>query len=320
MKLRSPLVSLAASVVVVFIYFALTVERFGTPENVRTILATASVLGVVAVAVTFGLAAGAIDFSIAGHMALTGVLVAWLGERVPWAVAILLVLGVAVAVGLVNALVTVRFGVNPFIATLAMAGTLRGFAFVMAGSSAGVLISDGPLVELGQGRTAGVPNQVVVFVLVTIVGMVVMRSSTWGRGLLAVGGNQEAARLAGIGVRTTLTGGYVTVAVGAALAGLLLAGRTGAGIPQAANGQELLVFSAVILGGTALWGGRASVGGTVLGICLLTTLSNGLTLAQTSPYWQTILQGAALIAAVWAISRRQDRPQQSARTSATTAS
>lgn len=305
---RRPSMVLVVALVAVILYFVATVDRFGTIDNARTILASASVLGVVAVAVTLGLAVGAIDFSIAGHMALSGVMVAWLGQRIPWAFAVALVLLMAVAIGLANAAIAVRFDVNPFIATLAMAGTLRGLAFVMAGSSAGVLMSSGPLVTLGQGRSLGLPNQLIVFVIATLVAMFVLSSTTWGRSLLAVGGNQEAARLAGIPIRLTLTSGYLVVAMGASLGGLILAGRTGAGIPQAASGQELLVFSAVILGGTALWGGRATVSGTVLGILLLAALSNGLTLAQTSPYWQTMLQGAALIVAVWAIRRRQDRP------------
>lgn len=303
---RSPLAYLTLGLVIVATYFSITAERFGTINNFRTILASAAVLGVAAVAVTVALSTGAIDFSIAGHMALSGVLAAWLAERMPWTPAIVLTLAAGLLVGLVNAGIVVGFNVNPFIATLATAGSLRGLAFVFAGSSAGIFMDGGPLTEIGQGRILGLPKNLVVFAVVAIVAGVMMRWSRWGRSLLAVGGNPEAARLAGISVRRATVAGYVVVAAGASLAGLMLAGRTGAGIPQSAAGQELLVFGAVILGGTALWGGRASVPGSVIGILLLATISNGLTLAQTSPHWQTIVQGSALIGAVWAIRRQQE--------------
>jgi ribose/xylose/arabinose/galactoside ABC-type transport system permease subunit len=287
-------------------YFSVNTQFFGTTANFTSVAAGAAVLGIAAMGVTVALAAGSIDFSIAGTMALSGVVAAWLDGHVGGLLAIVGAIAAAVAVGAVNGVVVTRFQINPFIATLAMAGTLRGFAFLVAGSSAGVLVEDGPIVTLGQQKVLGVPLTIVAFALVAFAAFTLLRHLTAGRALLAVGGNPEAARLAGLPVARAHRAGYLVSAGAAGLAGVLLAGRTGSGLPQAASGQELLVYSAVILGGTSLWGGRATVIGSVLGILFVETLRNGLVLDRVSPYWQTILQGAFLIAAVWLVRQQQE--------------
>ena len=304
-SLASPLLYLAALLAASVAYFSLVNPFFGDFQNFKAIGAGAAVLGVIAVGVTLALAAGAIDFSVAGNAALAGVVVAWLDQRIPPGPAILAALGLATAVGAVNGVIVTRFRVNPFIATLALAGSLRGLAFVIAGSSAGIFIEGGPLVALGQQSIAGIPTPLLTFLAAGALAYIALAHTRYGRNLLAVGGNPEAARLAGIAVAPTQFAGYLISALAAGVGGILLAGRTGAGIPQAAAGQELLIFSAVILGGTSLWGGRASVVGSVLGILFLNVLYNGLVLEQVSPYWQTILQGALLIFAVWLVQRQR---------------
>jgi len=303
--LRSPELYLFAVLAATIAWFSLASPLFGTSANFTGLAAGAAVLGIAAMGVTVALAAGSIDFSIAATIALAGVVAAWLDGHVGGLLAIAGAIAAALVVGVVNGAVVTRFGINPFIATLAMAGTLRGIAFLVAGSSAGILVEDGPIVTLGQHELAGVPVPIVALAVVAVAAYLLLAHTPAGRALLAVGGNPEAARLSGISVAGAQRWGYVASAGAAGVAGVLLAGRTGSGLPQAAAGQELLVYSAVILGGTSLWGGRATIVGSVLGILFVETLRNGLVLERVSPYWQTILQGVFLIVAVWLVRQQQ---------------
>lgn len=302
---RSPLVYLATLLVATLVYFSATVEFFGTATSFKTIGAGAAGLGIVAIGVTLALAAGSIDFSVAGNMALCGVVGAWLTTKVPGGFAVVLVLLLALFIGLCNGLIITRFDVNPFIFTLAIAGSLRGVAYTMGGDVAAVPLEGTTVRWLGTGEIAGLPVPLVLLLLAAIVAGAVLRMTPFGRNLLVVGGGAEAARLGGIPVKRVQIAGYVISAAAAGIGGLVLAGRSGAGLPQAAFNQELLIFSAVILGGTSLWGGRASVLGSLLGILLINVLYNGLTLKQVSSYWQTILQGVLLILAVWLVQEKQ---------------
>ena len=178
-------------------------------------------------------------------------------------------------------------------------------AFVLAGSSVGVFINGGPIMGLGQASSLGLPNALWLLLISAGIGFLLLRHTPYGRRLLAVGGNAEAARLAGMPVGLLQLSGYLISALGASIGGILLAGRDGTAIPQAASGTELLIFSAALLGGTSLAGGRASIIGSVLGVLLFNVLYNGFALQSVSPYWQIILQGALLIVAVWLVQQRQ---------------
>jgi ribose transport system permease protein len=303
--LGSPLLYLAGFLIACIVYFSAVNQYFGDLENFKAIGAGAAGLGVVAIGVTVALAVGAIDFSVAGNIAMCGVLAAWASQHTTGAVAIVMVLAAATLVGLFNGLIITGFGVNPFIMTLATAGSLRGLAYVLGGSSAGTPLDSSAVRWLGQGTIAGLPVSLLLLLVVTAAAFWTLRSLPFGRNLLAVGGNAEAGRLAGLPVRRLQVAGYVIAAATAGLGGLILAARTNAGLPSAAGSQELLIFSAVILGGTSLWGGRASAVGSLLGILLINVLYNGLTLEQVSAHWQTILQGVLLILAVWLVQQKQ---------------
>lgn len=296
--LGRPVAYLAIAVAVVVALFTLVAPRFGTAANYVTILESSVTLAVVAVGVTIALAAGAVDFSVAGNAALAGVVAGVVGQSAGPEVGALAGLAIGLLVGLTIGTVVTRFDLNPFLVTLAMAGTLRGVAFVLAGSSVGVFIDSGPVLALAQEDTLGIPNSLLLMAVVAVVAWLFLSRLSLGRSFLAVGGNPQAARLVGIRSKTVLIAAYGISGTGAALGGLLLAGRAGVAIPQAGGGTELLIFSAVLLGGTALGGGRASVGGSLLGVLLISCLYSGLVLTRQSPYWQTILQGVFLIAAV----------------------
>jgi ribose transport system permease protein len=304
--LRSPLVYLAAALVVSLILFAAGAPDFLTARNLKDVAAGSAALGVIALGVSLALAAGAIDFSIAGTAALVGIVVARVDTTQPAALALLAGLAVALAIGLLNGLVVVRLGVNAFIATLAAGGAYRGIAYMLAGSSVGVILPNGLIKSIGLDGVLGIPDPAWVLAAAAAGAYVALRHTRFGRGLLAVGGNAEAARLAGLPAARMQVAGYVIAAVFAGAGGVLLAGRSTVAIPAAASGSELLVFSMVLLGGTSLWGGRASVVGTLLGVLFLNVLYNGLVLERVSSYWQTILQGALLILAVWLVQAQRE--------------
>lgn len=303
--LASPLIYISIVLVASLVVFTVTVPVFGTAGNLAGIGAASASLGIMAVGATLALGAGAIDFSIAGNAALSGAVAAIAGAHSSPEIGILVGLGCSLLIGLANALVVICFRVNALIATLAMAGSLRGMAFVMT-NSVGAFVDTGPLVTLGQGRVGVVPYSVFFFAVVAAAGVWLLRSTALGRSMLAAGGSADAARLAGIRTEAMQLVGYLVSAFAAGLAGLLLAGRAGVAIPQAATGTELLVFSAVLLGGTSLNGGRATVLGSVLGILLLNTLYTGFILLKVSTYWQTIIQGALLIIAVRLVQLRAE--------------
>lgn len=302
----SPLLYLTTFLIACLIYFSVANEYFGNWTNFKTIGAGAAGLGVVAIGVTVALAVGSIDFSVAGNLALCGVLAGKFSGHVPGGLVIVIVLLVAMLVGGINGAIITRFGVNPFIMTLAAAGSLRGIAFVIGGSSAGAQLDSSAVRWLGQGKLATIPVSLILLLVATAIALWLLRSMPLGRNLLAVGGNVEAGRLAGLPVKRLQVVGYVVSALGAGLGGLIIAARTGTGLPAAAESQELLIFSAVILGGTSLWGGRASAVGSLLGILLINVLYDGLTLQQVSSYWQTILQGILLILAVLLVQQKQE--------------
>ena len=303
--LASPLIYISIALLASLLVFIVVVPRFGTTRNLAGIGAASASLGVMAVGATLALGAGAIDFSIAGNAAMTASIAAVVAANTSPEIGIIAGLLAALLVGFVNATVTIRFRVNAFIATLAMAGTLRGISFVVS-NSVGVFVDSGPLVTLGQGKVGDIPYSVFFFVLVAVLGGWMLRATTLGRSMLAVGGDPAAARIAGIRTEPVQFIGFIASALAAGMAGLLLAGRAGVAVPQAATGTELLVFSAVLLGGTSLNGGRATVLGSVLGILFLNTLYTGLILAKVSPYWQTIIQGALLIVAVRLVQLRSE--------------
>lgn len=304
--IRHPSAYLAVLVVAVVVVFSLLSPQFGTVENYVTLASGSVSLGILALGVTIALAAGAADFSIAGNAALAGVIAGLVGESLGPELGFLVAIACGISIGAAIGLVISRYNLNTFLVTLAMAGSLRGMAFVLSGSSSGFFIDSGPSLSLGQGSTLGIPNAILVLFVAILASVLLLEHTSTGRTFLATGGNPEAARLVGIRTKSTVTLAYAVSGGAAALAGLLLAGRAGVAIPQAANGSELLVFTAVLLGGNRLSGGRSSISGSILAVLLVNALYTGFVLLKMSPYLQTIMQGALLILAVLVLRLQSD--------------
>jgi len=283
--------------------------KFATPANFANIGKDVAIMGICAAAFTLALTGGAIDFSIASVIAGAAFMMAYLMDlKIPWPVVVLLTLAAGAVVGLFNSLIVTRLQANPFIVTLATASIVRGALYQIAGGPAGKLIKDKSFIFIGQGTVGGFPFVILVMITVYIMAYIVLNLTHLGRRLCAVGGNPAAARHAGLNVRREVTVAYLISSMGAALAGIVAASVFAGGQPTIAIGWEFPIVTAVILGGTSLWGGTGNIPGTFIAMILLGMLRNGFLNADVSSYYQTVAGGALLIAAVaidrWRLARQ----------------
>jgi ribose/xylose/arabinose/galactoside ABC-type transport system permease subunit len=231
--------------------------------------------------------------------ALSGIVAAGVSGALSPVIGVPAAILAAMTVGLLNGVIVVRFGVNGFLATLIMAGAVRGVDYLLGKGPVGIRVTDD---FMGSVLTAEVGPFPIVFgivVLLALGGAFVMRWTTFGRTLLAVGGSPAAARLAGLDPSRTIMIGYLISGAAAGIGGIVLASRLGAGIPTAAANQELALFGAVLIAGTSLWGGRANVVGSIVAIVLLQIVYTGLVLSGYPERLQPILASVLLIASVW---------------------
>jgi sugar transport system permease protein len=278
---------------------------FATLGNVLNVLRTVSMLGVIAFGMTAVIIAGEIDLSVGAGVALSGCIVAWcsgalspaLGSALAVALGILAAMAVGAATGIFTGKMRQWFNVPTFITTLALFTALRGFANLITG---GFPLTDLPswFDFLGAGDLFGVPFPVYVFLTVFIFMHLLMKFTSFGRAVYAVGGNAEAARLSGIDVFSVKTTTLAITGVLTAVTGTLIASQIGSGTGTTATGMELDVIAATIIGGTSLFGGKGRVWGTLLGVLFLGCITNGMTLLNVSEYWQYVVRGAIILGAV----------------------
>lgn len=298
-----------AALVVLVVVLAVTQENFLTYANIMNILRTNAVLFVVAVGLTFVIISAGLDLSVGSMVALGGVfLAAMLSTGIPALLAVLLTILACTAIGaVVNGGLIAYGGFNFFVVTLAMLELLRGAALVL---SNGIPVStiQHPLIQvIGDGALNGFPIPVLIALLVGILGYVVLRWTRFGRSVYAVGGNDVAARLAGVNVKRVRFTVYAITALAAGIGAIMLTGRLTSSQPvSGAVGLELSAAAAVLLGGASFSGGTGSVAGTAIGVLFLGVVANGITLAGVPSYWQGIATGIVLIAAI-ALDRIRSR-------------
>jgi len=286
---------------VLVVYLSLTQENFLSPTNFANVLDTASVTLIVAVALTFTLLIGAIDLSIGAIIALTATTLWELITRtsLPVPVSILLAVTLAFALGFfVNGLLIGRVGLSFLVVTIATAYLFRGVAKLRTAGQDQSVFGVGLLDALRDTRLLGLPLTVWVAGAVFLVGLLVLRYTGFGRMVYAVGGNPEAARLAGINVTMVRVSVFGIAGALAGIASVVDVSRTTSASPNAQLGIELIAGAAVLLGGTSFMGGRGTLLGSLLGVLFLGILSNGLTLASVSSYWADVVSGVVLVAAI----------------------
>ncbi|MGR7023239.1 ABC transporter permease [Geodermatophilus sp. URMC 62] len=277
-------------------------DRFASVDNVLTILRLASVIGVVSVGMTFVIIGGGIDLSVGALVALASVWATTLAtqqmaEDVHWIVMVFTAVVVGAVAGLVNGVVIAYGRLAAFIATLAMLAAARGLAEIIANRRTQI-VKDQDFLSFFSGDVLGIPTLVIIFALVAIAGWVVLNRTTFGRRTFAVGGNAEAARLAGIRVQRHTVWLYVLSGVCCGIAAVMLMARTTTGSSTHGTLYELDAIAAVVIGGTLLIGGRGTIVGTVLGVVIFTTLGNVFTLNNLSSSAQAVARGVIIVLAV----------------------
>ena len=293
---------LALCLVLEIALFSLIGWHFFTPGNAGEIVRASAEIGLLALALTPVIVTGGIDLSVGSLLGLCAVVlgVTWRdgGWPLPAAAAAALLAGVAG--GGLNALLVARLGIPPLIVTL---GTYSLFRGVAEGVTAGVKnYSDFPesFLFLGQGRIGAVPSQLVVIVAAAVLFWLMIHRMAMGRTLRAIGFSPDGARHAGVSVSRRLAAVYVLSGLCAGVAALLYVSRLGQAKADAGTGFELMAITAVILGGTSIFGGRGSVGGTLLGLATLAVLQNGLRLADLPAELAGVVTAALLLAALGA--------------------
>lgn len=287
-------------VLAIAVFSILKTDAFFTTETLVNVLEQSAVLVVVAVGLTAAMVMFEFDLSIAAMASLCGVLVTGFQsfDGAAWPLAALETIVVAAAIGLVSGLIVAVINVNSFIVTLAMGTIVGGInQWYNNGQTISLGIDPG-FVALGRGKVAGVPNLVLIAAGVSILIWLLLSQTATGRNMYAIGGNREAARLAGIPIARVRVLAFVISAALAGLGGMMLAARSGSGFTSAGGSLLLQAFTACFLGSVTLRDGEFHVAGTVLGVLLLTTIFVGLTIVGVADYVQSWVTGGLLIVAV----------------------
>ncbi|MFF1348217.1 ABC transporter permease [Streptomyces sp. NPDC058322] len=301
-------ISLIGALIVVLVLFGLLNDNYLSLSNMQVIAEAATITGLLAIVQTVVIICGGLDISVGSQVGVASVVSAMVftttgsGAFLGMAAAV----GAGVLVGALNGLVIVYGRVNPTIATLAGLAAYKGLAQLMSdGRAQGYVLNDDMFIFLGRGKIAGLPVMVWILIVVAVTVHLLLKYTDIGRNLYAIGGNDTAARLAGISINKYLICVYTLIGVVAAVAGILLTARTGSGQPvSGSEGLELKAITAAALGGAALKGGKGGIGGTLLAVALLGCLENGLTVQGINTFWQNVAQGALLVIAVVIQQRR----------------
>ena len=295
-----PQLSLAIALCTLMAGLSLARPNFLNVANLINLLRQISINGILAVGVTYVLLTGGVDLSLGSVVALTGVIAAGLAHPGAHTVLVPIAMGVLVGgvCGGVNGWIVTRGRVAPFIATLGMMTAARGLALLASGGRPVSNLS-ATFTTIGGGDVAAVPVPILIFAAVAIASWVFLRNMRFGRYVYAVGGNEDAARAAGVNVRAVKMIAFTICGALAGVAGVVLAARITTGQPNAGIGYELDAIAAVVIGGTSLSGGVGSISGTVLGALLIGVINNGLDLLNISSYYQQIVKGVIIVGAVW---------------------
>jgi inositol transport system permease protein len=294
--------------VILFVGLALSLltDTFLSVANFTNVARQISINGILAVGVTFVLLTAGVDLSLGSVVALSGVACATFAHPGDHSVFVPIAVGLltGAACGLVNGVLVTRGGVAPFIVTLGMMTIARGLALIFSGGR--------PVADMSNELTAlagdffGIPIPMLCFAGVAAAAWFFLRNFRLGRHIYAVGGNENAARAAGVPVEQVKLFAYGLCGLLAGLAGVVLAARITTGQPNAGQAYELDAIAAVVIGGTSLAGGVGTITGTLLGVLLIGVINNGLDLQGVSSYYQAVIKGVIIVGAVW-LDRRQAR-------------
>lgn len=291
------LVLILAIIGITFIFTYLNKNYLSTTNFINILLAT-SLTGLVAIGHTYLIIAGLNDLSPGSLAAFAGVFGALLSKRgMPFYLVLPVTIVVTGCVGLFNAWMVNKIHIEAFIATLVTQSIIRGVAYIISGGIA-IAITDKAFIGMGKTRQLGIPLPIWILIAAYVIFGYILAKTTFGRSIYAIGGNREAARLAGLNPEKIVVTTYVIMGALCGLGGIILAGRMNSGQPSAGVNLEFDAITAVILGGVSFIGGVGSMGGTVLGVILIQAFNTGLTMVNVPSFWQYVAKGMLLLIAL----------------------
>jgi len=290
---------LLVALIILFVILSLVAPNFLTARNMLNVFRQVSFVGIIACGMTLALISGNVDLSVGSVVALSSSLLGVLYAKLGWPIwlAAVTVLIEAAVVGIIAGLIRVRWKIPALIVTLALMISLRGMAFVLTNAFP-IPITDERFAYWGGGYILGIPVPAIIFLIIAAIFIFISTRTVYGRSVYAVGGNEEAARLSGIQVNFIHVSILGMTAFLSAISGILLTSRLTSGYAGVGVGWEFDAIAAVLIGGTALFGGEGTIVGTLLGVLFVGLLANGMVLLGVNPYLQDVARGAIILLAV----------------------
>ncbi|SFL40758.1 L-arabinose ABC transporter permease AraH [Halanaerobium salsuginis] len=285
--------------VIMFILLSIFVPYFFTWRNMLGLALSVVTIGIIANTMMFALGSGDFDLSVSSTVAFSGITAAVV-INATGSVILGIVSGILAGgfVGLINGYSIAKLGLNALITTLATQMIFRGMAFILSNGRA-VGISKAGFFKLGNSMIFGIPTPIWILIISFIIFGILLNNTVFGKNTLAIGGNTKAAELAGINVNITKIIIFTAQGFMAGFAGVILASRMTSGQPNAAQGLELDVISACVLGGVSLNGGIATISGVIVGVLIMGMISNALNLLNVATFYQYVVRGAVLLIAIY---------------------
>jgi len=293
--------------VILWIIFAIGSPYFLRFRNIMNIGSYMSIMGTMAAGLTVAMLLAGLDVSQYSLAALSGMILGMLYEHgVPAGLILLIVICVGVAGGSFNAFIITVMNVNPIICTMGTSFIFRGIAYLLTNGRY-IRLKNDLFYFIGNGKIAGVPFCLLIMVLTYFVIWYILKYTVYGRSVFAVGGNMQVAILAGINVKKIRFISHILAGITASMGGIITVCQASSCMASQGYGNDMNGISAVILGGISMAGGRGKIFGTLIGVAILSTLVNGMTLLNVQSYWQQVVQGLVLVCAVFIDSIRTAR-------------
>lgn len=288
--------------ILLLIMVFLSIRTKGTfigKTNLLNILKQIACIGVLACGETAIIVAGGMDLSVGSIVSLVSVLVASTAhpDTYPVIVPILVGLGIGLLCGLVNGVAVAKLGIPPFIVTMSTMTIFQGIALLITKGTPINRFSEA-FNFIGGGRPLGIPFPIFILLVVVLISWFVMRKTSIGYHITSVGGNENAAKMAGINTVRTKIFAYVFCGLLASVGGILLTSRVQSGLANLGDGLQMEAIAAAVIGGASLSGGRGNVLYTIVGACIIGVINNGMDLLQVNMYWQDIVSGGVIMLAV----------------------
>jgi ribose transport system permease protein len=300
--------SVLIPMIVLFVVAGIFVPKFASFTNAMSLLRSMSTTALIAFPMTMVLITGGIDLTVGSMQALSGCIVTLMlaNTGVPSVVTLLLTMGLAIVIGLLNGSLITRLNMPPFIVTIAMMYVIRGIAYTLTDGKPIPVPNDALFGFIGQGYIGGaVPVTVIYVIIAFILLWFVLNRTRFGRHVYAVGGNAVAAQYSGINVKKTITITYIFTSAFAAFAGIVLTSRMNSGQPTIGEGSELDIIAACIVGGVSMNGGTGTIAGTLMGALIVTGMANMMNLLGLGSFAQMIAKGLIMIAFVYITTLRK---------------